>query len=123
MRYWTEANFDALDILRPVTKKHGLTEAECAIRWMNHHSMLKREKGDAIIIGASSTKHMEQNMVSLSSFDPKTALTHHNRWTSRRVRFQTRSSRLWTLGGRRQEVVQQGTTIELTFLGDDILDR
>lgn len=32
---------------------------------MNHHSSLKRENGDGIIIGASSTKHMEENMVDL----------------------------------------------------------
>ena len=64
-RYWHEEYFDALDILRPVAAKHGLTEAECALRWMTHHSMLKRDKGDAIIIGASSTKHMEENMVDL----------------------------------------------------------
>ena len=65
MRYWNDAYFDALDILRPVAKKHGLTEAECALRWMTHHSMLKREKGDGIIIGASRTKHIEANMVDL----------------------------------------------------------
>lgn len=46
--------FAALDILRPVAKKHGLTEAECALRWMIHHSMSKRWFGDAVIIGASS---------------------------------------------------------------------
>lgn len=56
MRYWNDAYFDALDILRPVAKKHGLTEAECALRWMTHNSMLEREKGDKIIIGASSVK-------------------------------------------------------------------
>lgn len=64
-RYWNDAFFDALDILRPVAKQHNLTEAECALRWMTHHSKLKREHGDAIIIGASSTKHMEQNMLDL----------------------------------------------------------
>ncbi|EMC97999.1 hypothetical protein BAUCODRAFT_410420 [Baudoinia panamericana UAMH 10762] len=64
-RYWNDQYFDALDILRPVAKKHGLTEAECALRWMNHHCLLSREKGDAIIIGASSVKHMEENMVDL----------------------------------------------------------
>jgi len=58
MRYWNDAYFDALDILRPVAKKHGLTEAECALRWSMHHSVLRKEKGDAIIIGASSVKHM-----------------------------------------------------------------
>ncbi|KAK3061831.1 hypothetical protein LTS18_005345 [Coniosporium uncinatum] len=65
MRYWNEPYFDALDIIRPACKKHGLSEAETALRWMNHHSQLKRESGDAIIIGASSTKHLEENMVDL----------------------------------------------------------
>jgi aflatoxin B1 aldehyde reductase len=58
MRYWNGAYFDALDILRPGAKNHRLTEAECALRWMTHHSLLKREQGDGVIIGASSTKHM-----------------------------------------------------------------
>ena len=57
-RYWHDAYFDALEILRPVAKKHGLTEAECALRWMTQHSLLKREHGDAVIIGASSVKHL-----------------------------------------------------------------
>ncbi|KAF2228811.1 Aldo/keto reductase [Viridothelium virens] len=64
-RYWNEPYFEALDIIRPAVKKHGLTEAECALRWMTHHSQMKRQNGDAILIGASSTKHMEQNMVDL----------------------------------------------------------
>jgi aflatoxin B1 aldehyde reductase len=70
MRYWNDAYFDALDILRPVAKKHGLTEAECALRWMTHHSLLKREQGDGIIIGASSTKHMEENVKLLDDPNP-----------------------------------------------------
>jgi aflatoxin B1 aldehyde reductase len=61
-RYWNEAYFDALDILRPVAKKHGLSETECALRWMTHHSLLKREFGDGIIIGASSRTHIEENL-------------------------------------------------------------
>lgn len=64
-RYWNDQYFDALDILRPVAKKHGLTEAECALRWMTHHSQMKRDKGDAIIIGASSVNHIEENLVDL----------------------------------------------------------
>ena len=55
-RYWRDEYFHALDLLRPVAEKHGLTESECALRWMNHHSLMKREHGDASIIGASSTK-------------------------------------------------------------------
>ncbi|CZS98637.1 related to potassium channel beta subunit protein [Rhynchosporium graminicola] len=69
-RYWNDAYFDALEILRPVAKRHGLTEAECTLRWLNHHSLLKRENGDGIIIGASSTKHMRENMKMLDNQEP-----------------------------------------------------
>ncbi|KZV72566.1 Aldo/keto reductase [Peniophora sp. CONT] len=64
-RYWNDPYFKALDLLRPVCEKHGLTLAEVALRWMSHHSLLKRELGDAVIIGASSTKHLEQNLIDL----------------------------------------------------------
>ncbi|TAQ83890.1 hypothetical protein B7494_g7787 [Chlorociboria aeruginascens] len=64
-RYWNEKYFDALDLLRAAAKKQGLSEAECALRWMTHHSQLKREQGDAIIIGASSAVQLEENLVNL----------------------------------------------------------
>lgn len=64
-RYFNDYYFDALDILRPVAKKHDLTESECALRWLSHHSRLKKEKGDAVIVGASSTKHLEENLAAL----------------------------------------------------------
>jgi aflatoxin B1 aldehyde reductase len=64
-RYWRDEYFDALDSFRPVAKEHGRMEAECALRWMIHHSFLKREYGNAIIIGASTVKHMQENMVDL----------------------------------------------------------
>ncbi|KAF3934440.1 hypothetical protein ABW19_dt0200180 [Dactylella cylindrospora] len=61
-RYWNDYFFDALDVLRPVAKKHGLTEAECALRWIVHHSALKKELGDAVIFGASKLPHAESNL-------------------------------------------------------------
>ncbi|KAH8806106.1 NADP-dependent oxidoreductase domain-containing protein [Xylogone sp. PMI_703] len=64
-RYWNDAYFDALDILRPVAKKHGLSEAECALRWIANHSLLSKEHGDAIIIGASSAAQLEENLTNL----------------------------------------------------------
>ncbi|PRP79949.1 hypothetical protein PROFUN_05925 [Planoprotostelium fungivorum] len=64
-RYWNDAYFEALDMIRPVAEKHNLTLAEVALRWMSHHSLLKREHNDAILIGASSTKHIEQNLIDL----------------------------------------------------------
>jgi len=64
-RYWNDAYFDALDILRPVVRKHGISEAEAALRWVTNHSQLKREFGDAIIIGASSAKQLDENLTNL----------------------------------------------------------
>lgn len=64
-RYWNDAYFDALDIIRPVAKKLGLTTAEAAVRWVSHHSLMKREHGDAVIIGASSAAQLEENLVNL----------------------------------------------------------
>ena len=32
---------------------------------MSHHSLLKKEHGDAILIGASSIEHIEQNLIDL----------------------------------------------------------
>ncbi|KAK9491677.1 NADP-dependent oxidoreductase domain-containing protein [Lipomyces doorenjongii] len=64
-RYWNDFYFDGLDIIRPVAKKYGLTEAECALRWLTHHSQLKNDLGDAIIVGASSATQLEQNLVDM----------------------------------------------------------
>lgn len=64
-RYWNDGMFDALEILRAAMKPHNLTEAECALRWMVHHSLLQGDKGDAIIIGASSIKQLEENLKNL----------------------------------------------------------
>ena len=59
-RYWKEPYFKALASIQQVADKHKLTMAEVALRWVSHHSLLKREHGDAVIIGASSLKHIEQ---------------------------------------------------------------
>ena len=60
VRYWNEPYFNALAKIEVVAQKHGLTLAEIALRWISHHSLLKREHGDAVLIGASSVEHIEQ---------------------------------------------------------------
>ncbi|KAH9951197.1 Aldo/keto reductase [Amylocystis lapponica] len=62
-RYWNEPYFAALDKIQAVATKHSLTLGEIALRWIMHHSLLKREYGDAVLIGASSMQHIEQNLV------------------------------------------------------------
>ncbi|GJE95560.1 aldo/keto reductase [Phanerochaete sordida] len=64
-RYWNEAYFGALDKIEQAAKNHDLTLAEVALRWLSHHSLLKREHGDAVIIGASKVQQVEQNLTDL----------------------------------------------------------
>lgn len=64
-RYINEFYFDALAIIRPEIEKAGLTMTECALRWLSHHSVMKRETGDKVIVGASSVKQLEENLEGL----------------------------------------------------------
>ncbi|KAJ7900601.1 Aldo/keto reductase [Mycena olivaceomarginata] len=66
-RYWKPVFFDALAEVRTVATAHGLTMAEVAFRWIAHSSLLRRESGDAVIIGGSSLKQIEENLVSLEA--------------------------------------------------------
>src|SRR5262249_32864364 len=61
-RYWNDAYFDALDVVRPAANRLGLSTAEAALRWITHHSELKKEFGDAVIIGASSAAQLKENL-------------------------------------------------------------
>ncbi|KAJ5664192.1 hypothetical protein N7507_004923 [Penicillium longicatenatum] len=61
-RYYDSLYFDSLEILRPVAQKHGLTEIECALRWLSHHSQLDDDNGDGVVIGSSSTNQFKDNM-------------------------------------------------------------
>ncbi|KAJ6546487.1 Aldo/keto reductase [Mycena vulgaris] len=64
-RYWNEPYFKALEAIRPIVEKNNLTMAEVALRWISHHSMMSREHGDSVLIGASSLDHIEQNLTDL----------------------------------------------------------
>ncbi|KAH9483767.1 Aldo-keto reductase [Psilocybe cubensis] len=64
-RYWKDPYFKGLASVKAVADKHGLTLTEIALRWVSHHSALKSEYGDSVLIGASSVKHIEQNLIDL----------------------------------------------------------
>ncbi|KAG8813927.1 hypothetical protein FRC17_001374 [Serendipita sp. 399] len=64
-RYWNDHNFQALSIIAEAAEKEGLTVAEVALRWMSHHSLMKRDYGDTVIIGASKATQLEQNLIDL----------------------------------------------------------
>jgi aflatoxin B1 aldehyde reductase len=64
-RYWNDSYFEAMDIIHSAAEKHELTDAEVALRWIEYHSQLKEELNDALIVGASSAKHLEENLADL----------------------------------------------------------
>ncbi|KAH7869320.1 Aldo/keto reductase [Lentinula edodes] len=64
-RYWKEPYFKAVASIQAVADQHKLTMAEIALRWVSHHSLMKREYGDTILIGASSLEHIRQNLIDL----------------------------------------------------------
>ncbi|KAK5098264.1 hypothetical protein LTS08_006397 [Lithohypha guttulata] len=65
-RYFRDANFEALKIIKPVANKLGLTLVEIAFRWCIHHSKLKVMDGnDGIVIGISSLSQLKVNLTDL----------------------------------------------------------
>ncbi|KAF4550836.1 Aldo-keto reductase-like protein 8 [Elsinoe fawcettii] len=62
-RYFSDASFDALRMLGPVAREHGLTLPQIAFRWCVHHSKLKVVDGDdGLVIGISSFQQLKVNL-------------------------------------------------------------
>ena len=61
-RYWKKSFFEAVDMIKDVANRYGMTTVEATYRWLAYHSMLNESRGDAIIIGASKLNHLSQNM-------------------------------------------------------------
>ncbi|XP_048028456.1 aflatoxin B1 aldehyde reductase member 4-like [Megalobrama amblycephala] len=65
-RYWKESNFQGIDGIQKAleaaygSEKPTLTSA--AIRWMYHHSHLKGDQGDGVIIGMSTMEQLRENL-------------------------------------------------------------
>ncbi|CAK5278230.1 unnamed protein product [Mycena citricolor] len=84
-RYWNEPYFETLAKVKEAGEKHGLTLPEIALRWINHHSLMKREYGDSILIGASSMAHLRQNLIDLDKgpLPEDVVLVLDEAWTNR----------------------------------------
>jgi aflatoxin B1 aldehyde reductase len=65
-RYWRGPHFRAVETIREACKAHGLTMADVAIRWMMHHSLLRGDNGDGVIVGATRVEQLEKNLESCS---------------------------------------------------------
>lgn len=60
--YFRDDLLKAASHLRQAAEAQGLSPHSVALRWVFHHSVLKREYRDAVIIGASSIAQTEQNL-------------------------------------------------------------
>ncbi|KAJ7643581.1 Aldo/keto reductase [Roridomyces roridus] len=61
-KYWTPTHFAALAHIQRAIEPHNLTLAEVALRWVSHHSLLRAEHGDSVLIGSSSVDHIGKNL-------------------------------------------------------------
>lgn len=52
----------ALQKWNDVASKEGVAPAEMAYRWVAYHSAMKKDLGDALIIGASSLQQLEETL-------------------------------------------------------------
>ena len=59
-RYWKKSFFNAFDLIKDASKKHGISTVEATYRWLLYHSMLDGERGDAVIMGVSKLSHLQQ---------------------------------------------------------------
>ncbi|KAF9396294.1 hypothetical protein CPC16_003262 [Podila verticillata] len=59
-QYWHREVFAALDLLTKAADKEGISLAQATNRWMRHHSGLTKE--DAVLVGVSSLRQLEQNI-------------------------------------------------------------
>lgn len=66
-RYWKKSYFDAVEVIKTAVVKHKITTVEATYRWLAYHSMLRADRGDAILIGASKLDHLKQNVEVLNA--------------------------------------------------------
>jgi len=64
-RYWKSDYFAAVSDFKQSCQSEGIDPAAAALRWLVHHSGLKSNKADGIILGASSMLHFESNLQAL----------------------------------------------------------
>jgi aflatoxin B1 aldehyde reductase len=62
MTYLKPELLSAANRVHTEAQKHGIVGHEVALRWVLHHSALKAEFGDGMIIGASSLEQLDANL-------------------------------------------------------------
>ncbi|OCK73142.1 Aldo/keto reductase [Lepidopterella palustris CBS 459.81] len=65
--YSKQSYLEALEEWSDIAKDEGCSKAHLAYRWVAFNSPLKKEYGDAVILGASSLKQLEQTLEGLKA--------------------------------------------------------
>jgi aflatoxin B1 aldehyde reductase len=65
--YGGKSLFEALDVWADIAKDAGLSKAALAYRWIVHHSTLKKEYGDQVIIGSSRFSQVEETLAAVEA--------------------------------------------------------
>ncbi len=66
-RYWKDDYFNAVDAFKAACENESIAPSNAALRWLAHHSDLDQDKGDGVIVGASSLQHFNDNMGALKA--------------------------------------------------------
>jgi len=69
-RFYTDANFAALEDIRSACDEHGLCMVPATYSWLLRHSQLEAELGDGLLLGASSPSQLAENLEACR--DPRT---------------------------------------------------
>lgn len=59
-RFYTDRNFEAIELIRKACDDEGITMVEATYRWLLRHSALN--ENDGVLLGASSVSQLEQNL-------------------------------------------------------------
>lgn len=57
----------AADEAAAVAAEHGISGHAAALRWTVYHSLLDAQKGDAVVVGASSVAQLSSNLDSIDA--------------------------------------------------------
>jgi len=69
-RYWKDQYFNAISLIQDACTQEGLEMTDASLRWLVHHSGLLPERGDGVILGASSVGHLQANLAACESNTP-----------------------------------------------------
>jgi len=60
--FFKDSYFQALEKLKATAAEHGISVEELSYRWLNHHSLLKAEHGDRIILGGKTFEKIQKSL-------------------------------------------------------------